>query len=146
VKDPESAVMAQDLINKSLQGKCVTKIDNYTQGMWQFYFDEWYFIVSAPWRLVNAEAFLIGRNDDGQWYGLTEPVNTTTRATDILHGRKVASVLITVPTADLRVLFEGDLEWQVLTDSIGYEPWNFSGKTSNINIVALGGGELSLWY
>jgi len=65
--------------------------------MWQFYFDEWYFIVSAPWRLVNAEAFLIGRNDDGQWYGLTEPVNTTTRATDILHGRKVASVLITVP-------------------------------------------------
>jgi len=46
----------------------------------------------------------------------------------------------------LRVLFEGDLEWQVLTDSIGYEPWNFSGKTSNINIVALGGGELSLWY
>lgn len=100
---------------------------------------------SVPWRVVTAEGVSLGDEDDGQWFGLPQPVDGEARVNALLHGQKVLGLELDEQTADLRILFDGGARLDFFNNSSGYEGWQASvpidGK--ELTFIALGGGGLA---
>ena len=100
--------------------------------------------VSVPWRVVTTDGIAYGDEDDGQWFGLSAPVQGEARTNELLAGRSVVGVAVDEPTADLCVTFDDGTRLDLFNNSCGYEGWRvliFKGQ-DEIEIVALGGGGL----
>ena len=113
---------------------------------WSFDFGQRLNIAAEiPCRVVTADGIAHGVGDDGQWFGLAEPVDGEARTNDLLHGQKVVGVELDGQTADLRLVFDGGARLDFFNNSCGYEGWRASipdgGK--DLMVVALGGGGLS---
>jgi hypothetical protein len=113
---------------------------------WNFDFGERLNIAaSAPWRVVTADGIAHGDEDDGQRFGLPQPVDGEARVNYLLSGQKVRKVEVDGQTADLRVVFDGGARLDLFNNSSGYEGWQASvpvdGKV--LTVIALGGGELA---
>ncbi|MEW6026769.1 MAG: hypothetical protein AB1599_05715 [Planctomycetota bacterium] len=112
-------------VDKSLFiGKTVTKIelDKETQE-WVFDFsNDINLRVSTPWRIINDKEILRTSGDEGQIYGLPEPVNVGKNVMDLLKGKKITNFNADPITTDLTFEFDGNLKIQTFNDS-GYEPW-----------------------
>jgi hypothetical protein len=113
---------------------------------WSFNFgDRLHIAVSVPWRVVTADGIAHGHDDDGQWFGLPEPVDGEARTNDLLQGQKVAEVELDEQTADLRIVFGDGVRLDLFSQSSGYEGWQAclqdGGKEAVI--IALGGGGLA---
>ena len=60
---------------------------------WNFSFGEDLNIgASVPWRIVTAEGIGHGHEDDGQWFGLPQPVDGEAKANGLLGQRSVVTV------------------------------------------------------
>jgi len=71
---------------------------------WSFQFGEHLNIaVSVPWRVVTGDGIAHGDKDDGQWFGLAQPVDGEARTNELLQGQRVVGVELDEKTADLRV-------------------------------------------
>ena len=115
---------------------------------WSFDFGEGFNIASSvPWRVVTADGIAHGHEDDGQWFGLPEPVDGEERTNDLLRGRKVAEVELDEQTADLRLTFEEGVRLDLFNQSSGYEGWQASipDGDKNISLIAVGGGRLCVF-
>jgi len=66
---------------------------------WSFDFGERLNIAaSVPWRVVTKDGIAHADEDDGQWFGLSKPVDGEARANELLHGQKiVGGSLIATP-------------------------------------------------
>lgn len=96
--------------------------------------------VSAPWRIVSGNQIAHAVDDDGQRFGLPEPVDGETKTNELLEGRRVRSFIVDRITADLRVEFEASVRLDVFTYSAGYESWNVSFEMAGDEVTLVGGG------
>jgi hypothetical protein len=113
---------------------------------WSFDFGERLNIAaSVPWRVVTGKGIAHGVEDDGQWFGLAQPVDGEARTNDLLKGQKVVGVELDGQTADLRLLFDGGTRLDFFNNSSGYEGWQASVPAGGkeLTVIALGGGQLT---
>ena len=113
---------------------------------WAFLFGELILSVSAPWRIVTAAGVVLGHEDDGQWFGLSSPVDGESGANEVLADAHVTRVEVDEPTADLRIAFGNGARLDLFNDSAGYEGWvaiEGWGDTAR-HFVGRGGGGLVL--
>jgi len=103
------------------------------------------FFVSAPWRIVAESRIAHAVDDDGQWFGLPQPVDGEAKANELFGDKRVQTLNVDRATADLRVEFEGGVRLDVFNNSAGYEGWNgnFALNGNDITLVGGGGGDLS---
>lgn len=112
---------------------------------WSFGFGERLNIAaSIPWRVVTPDGIAHGAEDDGQRFGLSNPVDGEARTNELLRGRKVVGVELDEQTADLHVFFDGGARLDFFNNSSGYEGWQATvGGQDGLTITALGGGKLT---
>lgn len=114
----------------------------------------WFFVfehvctigVDCPWRLLGRERVVLAIGDDGQQYGLPEPIDCETRANSLLQGGRVVKWKFLEASADLVILFDNGVALQTFANSIGYESWqaNFGAHDGISLIVGMGGGGFSV--
>lgn len=113
---------------------------------WSFNFGERLNIAaSVPWRVVTDDGIVHGDEDDGQWFGLSQPVDGEARVNELLRGQKIIGVELDRDTADLRLSFDGGARLDFFNNSFGYEGWqaSVSAGGKDLTVIALGGGRLA---
>jgi hypothetical protein len=133
-----------ETLSAALRGRscCVTR----READWSFDFGERHNIAaSVPWRIVTADGIAHGDQDDGQWFGLSQPVDGEARTNELLYGQKVRAIELDEQTADLRVVFDGGARLDFFNKSCGYEGWHATVPVAGkeLEIIALGGGGLT---
>jgi|SRR6266850_2330930 len=121
-----------------LNGKVCTRVYEHYPGNFTFEFDGATLAVDCLWRVIADGKVALTSRDHGQQFGLPAPVDAYAEAMSLLQGRRVVEVRLDEKSADLRLEFDGGPRLEVLTDSSGYEPWNFHAP--GVHLVALGGG------
>jgi len=96
--------------------------------------------VAAPWRVVSGKEIAHAVDDDGQRFGLPEPVDGEAKANGLFEGKRVKSFVVDRITADLRVQFDDEVRLDVFTNSAGYESWNASFEAASDEVTLIGGG------
>jgi hypothetical protein len=118
------------------------------EGNWSFQFAEAGWVnVESPWRIIASGRVALAGEDDGQKFGLPEPLVAAERAKNLLAERKLTALEISPVSGDLRLSFEGMMILEVFNNSSGYEAWHAVAKegTRRSNVVAQGGGQLAMW-
>jgi hypothetical protein len=102
--------------------------------------------VSSPWRIVAGNRIAHADTDDGQWFGLAQPVDGQARANKLLEKLNVMDVEIIASTADVKVVFADETQIQIFNHSSGYEGWEASYREDGrgASIIGLGGGDLAI--
>jgi hypothetical protein len=85
---------------------------------------------------------VLGWRDDGQGFGLSEPLDVAARVTTALAGTLVADTRTDTKTSDLHLTFGNGCELQLFNDSCGYEGW--TAAINGLSVIALGGGGITL--
>ena len=100
--------------------------------------------VECPWRVVTEKGIAVTDEDDGQLFGLKEPVSAANRANALLLGTGLTNLQVDLRTADLRLTFEGGVQLQVFNNSCAYTGWRASFRYGEqaLTAVGLGGGGL----
>lgn len=111
---------------------------------WSFDFGERLSIaVPTWWRVVTSNGIAHASEDDGQWFGLSAPVDGEVRTNELLRGQKVIAVDIDQLTADLRIMFDGGIRLDVLNNSSGYEGWIATVRgRDGLTVAVIDGGKL----
>jgi len=99
--------------------------------------------VESLWRLLSSGVLKLTSEDEGQLFGRDTPVRAMHELSDKLLGYSLAAVHVTEGTADLNLRF-GKLDFQVISDSSGYEAWQVEGP-AGILAVGQGGGDVASW-
>lgn len=95
---------------------------------------------SSHWRLVDGDRVIITDEDQGQLFGLKEPVDAATIVRTDLSCATVSQVEFSA-VSDLLLSFSNGRTLQVIVGSAGYENWHAYGP-DNSHTFASGGGEL----
>jgi hypothetical protein len=99
--------------------------------------------IECPWRLLSQGAVAHGGDDDGQPFGLSEPIDGVKKTTRLLAASPVVSLNVREICSDLSLTFENGVVLEAFNGSSGYEGWTCSGTDGTV--VAQGGGTLSVW-
>jgi hypothetical protein len=143
------AKMATDYLSEfesALRGRGCTV--QRRENDWSFSFGDGYGIsVSVPWRVVRNGGIAHGHRDDGQRFGLPEPVDGEARANELFAGRRVEAVELDRVTADLRLIFDNETRLDIFNDSSGYEGWQAQLQVGErlLSFVGLGGGDIAIF-
>ncbi len=100
-----------------------------------------------PWRIVAGGRIAFANDDDGQWFGLPAPVDGEIKANNLIGSRRITGLRVDRETLDLAVLFDEDLRLDAFSNSSGSEGWHIhlSPDDGSLSVVALGGGEVSIY-
>jgi len=100
----------------------------------------------VPWRLVEAGYIALTNADDGQKFGLPEPVDAETRANALLNRATIDRVQADPVTADLSLWFSNGLRLDLFNHSTGYEGWEawLQDDDRSVSVIAMGGGGFSI--
>lgn len=131
---------------RALVGRgCLIKRD--TSGWRADFGDQMWIALEVPWRIVIDGRVAFGDQDDGHWFGLSEPVDGEKRCGALLNGRTVRSIEIDEGTGDLRIMFENGARIDGFHYSGGYEGWRagYAVRDEKWNIIAMGGGEIAVF-
>ncbi|AXK71268.1 hypothetical protein DWG18_02490 [Lysobacter sp. TY2-98] len=82
--------------------------------------------VESLWRLLSDDCLVLTSGDEGQLFGRASPVRAIPELAAALVGKPVSSLLASAGTRDLTVVL-GNLTFQVIADSSGYEAWQIEG-------------------
>lgn len=101
----------------------------------------------VPWRIVANGRIAFADKDDGQWFGLPAPVDGEALVNQLLVGNAITGITINAETADLSLQFGGNVRLEAFNHSAGYEGWqiNLPSKSGGMWIIALGGGDVSIF-
>ena len=100
-------------------------------------------VVACLWRLVESGRIRITSEDDGQKFGLPEPVESAAEINRRLTGATVEAIELRSGLLDLELRFSTGHSLQILPDSSGYEAWNVC--CGNRQFIAVGGGDLAVF-
>jgi hypothetical protein len=123
------------LVGSTLQG--VTR----HEYSWTFAFETADVSAQCLWRMVSGGRVVLTSSDDGQQFGLPEPLDAEVGAKAVLLHRCVSALTVDAETADLRITFENGARLEFLSTSAGYEAWQLNKPGSCI--VAGNQGQLS---
>lgn len=124
-----------------LVGKTCTSIYRHYPNNCSFEFGSGVLHVECLWRIVAGGRLVLTSQDHEQQFGLPNPRDVYAVAESLLKGRCALALRVREETADLRVDFDGNFLLEVLADSSGYEPWQFTAP--GVHLVALGGGGIA---
>jgi hypothetical protein len=82
----------------------------------------------SQWRVLSQEAILLASGDDGQRYGLPNPVDAQASVRELLENRVVAKVDVDQASADLTLHFDNGTVLQIVNLSSGYEAWTLTSE------------------
>jgi hypothetical protein len=119
---------------------CTGVYEAYPQNF-TFEFGAGALAVDCLWRVIKQGRLWRTSEDHGQYFGSTAPLDAFLEAESLLRGRRVTASRFREGTSDLILEFEGDVQLEVIANSSGYEPWNFTAP--GIHVVGLGGGGLA---
>jgi Family of unknown function (DUF6188) len=119
---------------------CTRVYENYPANF-TFEFDDASLAVDCLWRIKVDSRVALTSYDHTQQFGLPAPVDAHAEAISCLKDRRVSEVALDEKCADLTLVFEGQIRLEIVTDSSGYEPWNFTAP--GVHLVALGGGGIA---
>lgn len=95
--------------------------------------------VGSQWRLIDREGVIVTDTDDGQWFGLSAPVDAPAVANEKLSDQKVVGFKFDGATGDLSINFDGGLILEIITNSFGYESWVMWLRGEHFAVGANGG-------
>jgi hypothetical protein len=78
--------------------------------------------------LLSQNAILLTSKDDGQKYGLPEPVDAVARIRELLESRVVSEVEVDQASADFTIYFDNGTVLQIVNLSSGYEAWTLNSE------------------
>lgn len=108
---------------------------------WSFRFDEPLVVLTeAHWRLIASEGIVVSSEDDGQQFGLPQPVNAAEQVRQAVGSSKVSQAIVNAQTGDLRIEFANGRWLEILQMSSGYEAWR--AHTAMGEAICMGGGQL----
>ena len=111
---------------------------------WLFTFSDGASIITeSSWRLLSKEGIAVTSEDDGQLFGLKEPVDACARVMAAVGEREITECRLEERTSDLSIRFGDDVSVQFLTMSCGFESWR--ARIGSEEIVCTGGGEISFF-
>lgn len=142
--DGTPKIDATALMLDSLRGTSIDSLEEPAKGMWHFHFTSAGLIIECPWRVVNKGVVVLGADDDGQRFGLPEPVSVLQQFPKLIENSIVTDLKLHDETADLSIFFGDDLRLEAFNDSSGYEGWKFS-DAKGMEVIATGGGDLAIW-
>jgi len=99
--------------------------------------------IEGLWRLLSGGALALTSEDDGQRFGVQQPVDAIDELSSALVGRTVDSIGVIPGTADLTLGF-GPNVLQAISNSAGYEAWQIEGPEGTV-AVGQGGGNVVVW-
>lgn len=99
--------------------------------------------LECPWRLSVGGNIQFGNEDDGQQFGLPEPVDGISLAKRLITEALVSSVIVRPGTGDLTIDFDNGTCLEAFNHSGGYESWIWS-SADGTEVVAGGGGRMSI--
>ena len=108
---------------------------------WALEFDRVGLTTGTSWRMIKNGRLVLTSSDDGQKFGLHQPVDSETQLQAALAGHQVTSCVVDPATADLTLDFDEGSRLEILSTSIGYEAWQLNSAGSCI--VAGNQGRLS---
>jgi hypothetical protein len=99
------------------------------------------FATEMPWRLVAADGLRVSSEDEGQTFGLAQPVDAAESVLGCVGAAPIKSLHAEPLTGDLHVEFANGMRLELLQLSSGHESWRLlaGGK----EVVCLGGGSLT---
>ena len=110
-------------LEQVLLGRTLNHLDKHEHS-WGFGFSDGVSInVECPWRIIIDGSIRIAGDDDGQRFGLPEPVDAAALGMELLAAKPVIALLPGVVAGDLAIQFEGGPILQVVANSAGYEAW-----------------------
>jgi hypothetical protein len=112
-----------------LKGLAVSKIEKLPPDYWVFKFGSTITLaIEAAWRLLSQDAILLTSEDDGQRYGVPEPVDAVARIRELLENRVVSKVEVDQASADFTIYFDNKMVFQIVNLSSGYEAWTLDSE------------------
>ena len=112
-----------------LEGLAVSEIEKLPPDYWVFKFGNGVTLsTQSQWRLFSQNAILLTSEDDGQQYGLPEPVDAVARIRELLESRVVSKVEVDQPSADFNIYFDNETVLQIVNLSSGYERWTLDSE------------------
>jgi hypothetical protein len=99
-------------------------------------------VVECLWRLLEEGRIRITSRDDGEQFGLPQPIDAAAQLARCLAGAEVEGVRLEAGTLDLELRFSTGHVLQILPTSAGYEAWSATAE-GNEYTAAVGrfGGE-----
>jgi hypothetical protein len=122
-----------------LTGRVCTRVYEHYPRNFSFEFGPGVLGVDCLWRLVAGGRVALTSQDHGQQFGRPAPVDAYAESASLLRGRRVTAARLREDTADLVLEFDGGVLLEVVTDSSGYEPWNFTAPGTHL-VATSGGG------
>jgi hypothetical protein len=141
----EAPNLAQTLLS-DLIGLSCTEVKKPSDWFWQFIFGKAEAVIGAEayWRLIVNGKIAFGRDDDGQKFGLPEPLNGVTLCTKLLRDQRIKSFELRPDVSDLFVNFESGARLEIFNISAGYESWSYQATNGKM-MHALGGGDIAIF-
>ena len=131
-------------INSCLVGNHLLNVERREHD-WIFLFENKVGLqVECRWRILVEGRIAFGDKDHAQQFGLPEPIDGADRSNSLLLNKTIQGVKIREDTGDLTIIFTDRCALEVLNTSCGYEGWQIIDG-AGLHVVAMGGGELSLW-
>ena len=123
-----------------LVGKCVVDVE-HNDHSWIFRFSGGGVVCTeSDWRLVSSEAIRVTAQDEGQRFGLGQPVDARARVLELTVGKGLVGFRIGDRTGDLSLEFEDSGLLEFVNLSSGYESWR--AQFGSNEIICLGGGQV----
>ena len=91
----------------------------------------------SVWRLVSDAAIELTSEDDGQTFGLKDPIDAASQLKSKVGDKCVSDVRIDGVTSDLTLFFGQHLRLEVVSTSSGYEAWSL--HTKRVQIIGRNG-------
>ena len=144
IGQPIATARAAAILQDALVGFTCTSVDK-SEYSWHFGFadGEASLCLECAWRLRSDDSIAYGYQDDGQKFGLAEPVDGVALSKKLIGDSPIVLLAIRDGVGDLSIEFESGVRLDVFNASSGYEGWTFN-VTNGLFVVAQGGGKLAV--
>ncbi len=139
----KTATMTNELIFKT---NSIFQSSTYDKDAdsWSFVFaDRIYFNIQTIWRLFDNKKIKRVSLDNGQQFGLPQPIDLAPEINEYLIGKKILEIKVKQDTGDLILTLTDNLQIEILITSSGYESYNFT--IDNKNYIGLGSGDIAIY-
>ena len=108
---------------------------------WLFSFEDRLTLnVVCPWRIVTNSGIAVTDEDHIPLIGLKREGGATVATNALLSGKRLVAFSAEIRTADLRLIFEEDVQLQVTNNSSLHDCWRASFRYGEQSLTAIGTG------
>jgi len=110
---------------------------------WLFSFaDKIYATSSGFWRLLENNKIIFVSFDNGQQFGLPEPIDLVEELNKMLTGKCLIKIEVVKGTFDLILTLTDEFKFEIYIASSGYETYDFA--INDKRYIGLGSGDIAI--